>query len=205
MTLLCKPCDYSNCDVNVSLVLSGLESIEGVFLSRLPRFRECNVTNFDDQVKTQELRFKLSLATPNEKTIFPFALLTFRRFWNAHRRRTQRRRTWRSLARTERDSARRREAAASTGASSSSRCSSWQAAWGTYWSVWLWDSTEDCTTSPITSFCPSPLPIYSSACSWCHWVRSQDSWVSFFFFFARSITALGKISIASIDSRVFSK
>ncbi|KAK9310750.1 hypothetical protein QLX08_000060 [Tetragonisca angustula] len=50
MTLLCKPCDYSNCDVNVSLVLSGLESIEGVFLSRLPRFRECNVTNFDDQI-----------------------------------------------------------------------------------------------------------------------------------------------------------
>ncbi|CAD1469064.1 unnamed protein product, partial [Heterotrigona itama] len=50
MTLLCRPCDYSNCDVNVSLVLSGLESIEGVFLSRLPRFRECNETNFDDQI-----------------------------------------------------------------------------------------------------------------------------------------------------------
>ncbi|XP_017755043.1 PREDICTED: 5-hydroxytryptamine receptor 2B-like [Eufriesea mexicana] len=50
MTLLCRPCDYSNCDVNVSLVLSGLESIEGVFLSRLPRFRDCNETNFDDQI-----------------------------------------------------------------------------------------------------------------------------------------------------------
>ncbi|XP_060813728.1 D(2)-like dopamine receptor isoform X2 [Bombus pascuorum] len=50
MTLFCKPCDYSNCDVNVSLVLSGLESIEGVFLSRLPKFRDCNETNFDDQI-----------------------------------------------------------------------------------------------------------------------------------------------------------
>ncbi|KAK1122924.1 hypothetical protein K0M31_008562 [Melipona bicolor] len=51
MTLLCRPCDYSNCDVNVSLILSGLESIEGVFLSRLPRlFRECNETNFHDQI-----------------------------------------------------------------------------------------------------------------------------------------------------------
>lgn len=51
MTLLCAPCDYSNCDVNVSLVLSGLESVEGVFLSRLPRF-ECNETDFPDQVNT---------------------------------------------------------------------------------------------------------------------------------------------------------
>lgn len=54
MTLFCKPCDYTNCDVNVSLVLSGLESIEGVFLSRLPKFRDCNETNFDDQVKIQD-------------------------------------------------------------------------------------------------------------------------------------------------------
>ncbi|XP_043789819.1 5-hydroxytryptamine receptor 1A-beta isoform X2 [Apis laboriosa] len=50
MTLLCRPCDYSNCDVNVSLVLSGLESIEGVFLSRLSRFNECNETDFGDQI-----------------------------------------------------------------------------------------------------------------------------------------------------------
>ncbi|XP_048264401.1 5-hydroxytryptamine receptor 2A isoform X2 [Bombus terrestris] len=50
MTLFCKPCDYSNCDVNVSLVLNGLENIEGVFLSRLPKFRDCNETNFDDQI-----------------------------------------------------------------------------------------------------------------------------------------------------------
>lgn len=52
MTLLCRPCDYSNCDVNVSLVLGGLESVEGVFLSRLPRFKECNETDFRDQVNT---------------------------------------------------------------------------------------------------------------------------------------------------------
>ncbi|XP_076682534.1 5-hydroxytryptamine receptor 2A isoform X2 [Andrena cerasifolii] len=50
MTLLCRPCDYSTCDVNVSLVLGGFESIEGVFLSRIPRFRECNQTDFDDQI-----------------------------------------------------------------------------------------------------------------------------------------------------------
>ncbi|XP_061935420.1 5-hydroxytryptamine receptor 2C isoform X3 [Apis cerana] len=49
MTLLCRPCDYS-CDVNVSLVLSGLESVEGVFLSRFSRFKECNETDFPDQI-----------------------------------------------------------------------------------------------------------------------------------------------------------
>lgn len=59
MTLLCRPCDYSNCDVNVSLVLSGLESIEGVFLSRLSRFNECNETDFGDQVNTRGLRFSV--------------------------------------------------------------------------------------------------------------------------------------------------
>lgn len=43
-TLLCRPCDYfaAGCDVNVSLVLNGLESIEGAFLSRIPRFTDCN-------------------------------------------------------------------------------------------------------------------------------------------------------------------
>ncbi|CAK9819135.1 5-hydroxytryptamine receptor 2B [Anthophora quadrimaculata] len=50
MTLLCRPCDYSTCDVNVSLVLSGLESIEGMFLSRIPRFKGCNDSTFDDQI-----------------------------------------------------------------------------------------------------------------------------------------------------------
>ncbi|XP_015436279.1 PREDICTED: 5-hydroxytryptamine receptor 2C-like [Dufourea novaeangliae] len=49
MTLLCRPCDYS-CDMNVSLVISGLESIEGVFLSRIPRFRECNETVFENGI-----------------------------------------------------------------------------------------------------------------------------------------------------------
>ncbi|XP_076172641.1 5-hydroxytryptamine receptor 2A [Ptiloglossa arizonensis] len=49
MTLLCTPCDYT-CDVNVSLVLSGLESVEGVFLSRIPRFRECNETTFENEI-----------------------------------------------------------------------------------------------------------------------------------------------------------
>ncbi|XP_076288286.1 5-hydroxytryptamine receptor 2A isoform X3 [Lasioglossum baleicum] len=49
MTLLCRPCDYS-CDVNVSLILSGLESIEGVFMSRIPRFRECNETALGTQI-----------------------------------------------------------------------------------------------------------------------------------------------------------
>lgn len=51
MTLLCRPCDYSTCDVNVSLILGGFESIEGVFLSRIPRFRECNQTAFEDEVR----------------------------------------------------------------------------------------------------------------------------------------------------------
>ncbi|KAG7205908.1 hypothetical protein KM043_007837 [Ampulex compressa] len=50
MTLLCRPCDYASCDVNVSLVLSGLESIEGVFLSRIPRLRDCNVTSFAEEI-----------------------------------------------------------------------------------------------------------------------------------------------------------
>ncbi|XP_076238556.1 5-hydroxytryptamine receptor 2A [Calliopsis andreniformis] len=50
MTLLCRPCDYSTCDVNVSLVLSGFESLEGVFLTRIPKFRECNATNFDTEI-----------------------------------------------------------------------------------------------------------------------------------------------------------
>ncbi|XP_033209306.1 5-hydroxytryptamine receptor-like isoform X2 [Belonocnema kinseyi] len=45
-TLFCRPCDFGSCDFNVSLVLSGLESIEGAFLSKIPRFRECNSTLF---------------------------------------------------------------------------------------------------------------------------------------------------------------
>ncbi|XP_066591392.1 5-hydroxytryptamine receptor 2B isoform X2 [Prorops nasuta] len=50
MALLCKPCDYGACDANVSLILSGLESIEGFFLSRIPSFRDCNSTStLEDQ------------------------------------------------------------------------------------------------------------------------------------------------------------
>lgn len=56
MALLCRPCDHSNCDVNVSLILSGLENIEGVFLSRIPRLRVCNESTFEDQVRI--VRFK---------------------------------------------------------------------------------------------------------------------------------------------------
>ncbi|XP_043288565.1 D(2) dopamine receptor isoform X2 [Venturia canescens] len=44
-TLLCRPCDYfpnGGCDLNVSLVLNGLESIEGAFLSRMSRLKDCN-------------------------------------------------------------------------------------------------------------------------------------------------------------------
>ncbi|XP_043476522.1 5-hydroxytryptamine receptor 2C-like [Leptopilina heterotoma] len=45
-TLFCRPCDFTGCDLNVSLVLRGLESIEGAFLSKIPRFRDCNSTIF---------------------------------------------------------------------------------------------------------------------------------------------------------------
>jgi len=49
MTLFCTPCDYASCNVNVSLLLNGLESIEGVFLSRIPT-RNCNVTSIEEEV-----------------------------------------------------------------------------------------------------------------------------------------------------------
>ncbi|XP_046746335.1 alpha-1D adrenergic receptor [Diprion similis] len=42
--LLCRPCDYLDCDVNVSLVLSGLENVEGTFLTQFPMLRDCNST-----------------------------------------------------------------------------------------------------------------------------------------------------------------
>ncbi|KAK2589130.1 hypothetical protein KPH14_001953, partial [Odynerus spinipes] len=45
-SLLCRPCDYSNCQVNVSLILNGLgSSIEGVFLSRITNFDDCVSSN----------------------------------------------------------------------------------------------------------------------------------------------------------------
>lgn len=45
-TLFCRPCDFSSCDFNVSLILRGLESIEGAFLSKMPRIRDCNSSYF---------------------------------------------------------------------------------------------------------------------------------------------------------------
>ncbi|KAL6424350.1 hypothetical protein ACFW04_009861 [Cataglyphis niger] len=47
MTLFCTPCDYASC--NVSLLLNSLETIEGVFLSRIP-MRNCNATSFDEEI-----------------------------------------------------------------------------------------------------------------------------------------------------------
>lgn len=49
ITLFCTPCDYASCDVNVSLILNSLESIKGIFLSRIP-MRDCNVTFFEEEV-----------------------------------------------------------------------------------------------------------------------------------------------------------
>lgn len=49
MTLFCTPCDYASCNVNVSLLLDSLESIEGIFLSRIP-MRNCNATSFDEEI-----------------------------------------------------------------------------------------------------------------------------------------------------------
>lgn len=49
MTLLCTPCDYASCNVNVSLLLNGLESIEGVFLSRIPIIN-CNATSIEEEI-----------------------------------------------------------------------------------------------------------------------------------------------------------
>ncbi|XP_067206003.1 5-hydroxytryptamine receptor 2C isoform X2 [Linepithema humile] len=49
ITLFCTPCDYASCNVNVSLILNSLESIKGVFLSRIP-MRDCNVTFFEEEI-----------------------------------------------------------------------------------------------------------------------------------------------------------
>lgn len=54
-TLFCRPCDFTGCDLNVSLVLRGLESIEGAFLSKISRFRDCNSTIFG-QVSFRQCR-----------------------------------------------------------------------------------------------------------------------------------------------------
>jgi len=57
MTLFCTPCDYASCNVNMSLLLNGLESIEGVFLSRIP-IRNCNVTSIEEEVSFLRERLK---------------------------------------------------------------------------------------------------------------------------------------------------
>lgn len=54
-TLSCRPCDYSGCGINVSLVLNGLESIEGAFLSRISRLRDCNTSFLADVYKKKFL------------------------------------------------------------------------------------------------------------------------------------------------------
>ncbi|KAK0171849.1 hypothetical protein PV328_005246 [Microctonus aethiopoides] len=46
--LFCRPCDFSSCGINVSLVLNGLEGIEGAFLSTIPRLKDCNSSFFAD-------------------------------------------------------------------------------------------------------------------------------------------------------------
>ncbi|XP_077280812.1 5-hydroxytryptamine receptor 2A [Temnothorax americanus] len=49
LTLFCTPCDYASCNVNVSLLLNDLESIEGVFLSRIP-MKDCNATSIEEEI-----------------------------------------------------------------------------------------------------------------------------------------------------------
>lgn len=46
-TLFCRTCEpaANYCDVNVSLVLSGIESIEGVFFARIPNLADCNINS----------------------------------------------------------------------------------------------------------------------------------------------------------------
>lgn len=46
--LFCRPCDYFDCDVNVSLVLSGIETLEGMFLTQFPTLRDCNSTILEE-------------------------------------------------------------------------------------------------------------------------------------------------------------
>jgi len=53
MSLFCTPCDYATC--NVSLLLNGLESIEGAFLSRIPT-GDCNATSLEEEVRLLENR-----------------------------------------------------------------------------------------------------------------------------------------------------
>lgn len=68
MTLLCTPCDYATCNVNVSLLLNGFESIQGVFLSRIPA-RDCNITSFAEQVSHSTNGETLKYRSSKESTV----------------------------------------------------------------------------------------------------------------------------------------
>jgi len=60
MSLFCTPCDYATC--NVSLLLNGLESIEGAFLSRIPT-RDCNAMSLEEEVRRDLSKFKGEVAS----------------------------------------------------------------------------------------------------------------------------------------------
>lgn len=47
-TLFCRPCDFTNCEYNISLVINGLKNIEGTFLSKISKFRDCNTSLIND-------------------------------------------------------------------------------------------------------------------------------------------------------------
>ncbi|XP_044001076.1 5-hydroxytryptamine receptor 2A isoform X2 [Aphidius gifuensis] len=47
-TLFCRPCDYTNCEYNISLVINGFKKIEGTFLSKISKFRDCNTSLIND-------------------------------------------------------------------------------------------------------------------------------------------------------------
>ncbi|XP_074109674.1 5-hydroxytryptamine receptor 2A isoform X2 [Cotesia typhae] len=47
-SLFCWPCNYSGCNINLSLVINGLENIESTYLSRISKFIDCNSTFLSD-------------------------------------------------------------------------------------------------------------------------------------------------------------
>ncbi|XP_048509142.1 5-hydroxytryptamine receptor 2A [Athalia rosae] len=50
--MLCRPCDYLECDVNVSLILTGIENLQGTqFVTQFPRGKDCNATYLDDMLE----------------------------------------------------------------------------------------------------------------------------------------------------------
>ncbi|XP_039312634.1 5-hydroxytryptamine receptor 2B [Solenopsis invicta] len=83
MTLFCTPCDYASCNVNVSLLLNGLESIEGVFLSRIP-IRNCNVTSIEEEIlecsPTESIAEDLAVSCSHRSRIGGAGTIKTRRF-----------------------------------------------------------------------------------------------------------------------------